>query len=335
MVPETTFDIPRVICAPMAGGPSTVRLAAAVCDAGGLGFLAAGYVPAEQFAGHVARLRSQTDRPFGVNLFVVAEQHVDQSALDRYLADIAPDAARVGVELGEPRFDDDDVGRKLALLLESPVAVVSFTFGCASAATVAALHEVGTQVWQTVTSVADARVAIDTGCDVLVAQGAQAGGHRGSFVDDGGVDALDTLDLVRELCAHTALPVIAAGGIADAADTDAALAAGAVAVQAGTAFLLADEAGTHELHRAAVVSDTPTAFTRAFTGRTARGVENAFMRAHPDAPAAYPQVHHATTPMRAAAKAAGVGDLVSCWAGTRHHRARSVPAADVVRALGG
>lgn len=319
----------------MAGGPSTVELAAAVCEAGGLGFLAAGYLSAQAMSEQIARLRATTDAPFGVNVFLVRATAIDHDAVGAYVEGLRERAARYGVEPGTPRFDDDDEQAKLALLREARVPVVSFTFACPSREIVTALQAVGTSVWVTVTNPEDAQLAAATGCNSLVVQGAAAGGHRGSFVEDGGIDALDLPALMHEVRRVTQLPLVATGGIMTRDDVRCALDAGAVAVQAGTAFLLAPEAGTSDVHRAAVASEAPTGWTRAFTGRTARGVINEFMRAHPGAPAAYPQLHHATAPIRAAARAAGAAEDVSLWAGTRHAIARNVPAAQVVRELRG
>lgn len=317
----------------MAGGPSTVQLAAAVCEAGGLGFLAGGYRPAEMLAREIAELRALTHQPFGVNVFVVPREPIDEHAVAGYVRSLRPHAERFGVAVGNAIYDDDDIAGKLAVLLDAAVPVVSFTFACPSPKTVQALQSVGSRVWVTVASVADAREALETGCDALVVQGLEAGGHRGAFHDDGGEGALGTVALVQAVAALASVPLIAAGGVATAADVRAVRAAGAAAAQAGTAFLLTPEAGTDPLHRTAVASDAPTALTRAFTGRTARGIENAFMRMHLDAPAAYPHIHHATAPIRSAARAAGDPSMVSLWAGERHALARSVPAADVVRAL--
>lgn len=326
-------DIPTIVLAPMAGGPSTVGLAAAVCEAGGLGFLAAGYLTAAQVEAQVEELRTATDRPFGVNVFVVRQVEVDEVALDAYLASIEPDARALGASLGAPTFDDDAFAEKLEVLLRSPVSVVSFTFGCPEASEVRSLQRVGSRVWVTVTSVDEARIAIDVGADALIAQGSSAGGHRASFVDDGGDGALDIDELVTALVPEVDVPVIAAGGVATAADVARVRGLGARAVQVGTAFLLADEAGTNATHRAAIGSRRDTGWTRSYSGRTARGIVTEFMRAHEDAPAAYPQVHHATSPMRAAARAVGNAEYTNLWAGTRHEFARPMPAGDVVRSL--
>jgi nitronate monooxygenase len=314
--------IPPVVLAPLAGGPSTPELAAAVANAGGLGFVAAGYLPPDELEARLRRARELTDGLLGVNLFVLEEQPVDGRALAAYVDELA----REGVELGEPRFDDDWLAEKIEIALASDIAVISTTFGRPPAA----LADTDKEVWATVASVADAD-GLDV--DALVVQGSEAGGHRGAF-DDADTSDLSLLDLLRELRAVTDVPLIAAGGIGDRAAADAARAAGAAAVQAGTAFLLCPEAGTNDVHRGALTHGGTTAITRAFTGRRARGIDNGFMRAHPNAPSAYPQIHHLTAPMRAAARAAGDADRVNLWAGTSFAQARAVPAAEVVAELG-
>ena len=329
------LDIPRIVLAPMAGGPSTVELAAAVCEAGGLGFLAAGYVSATDMVAQVERLRSVTDAPFGVNVFVIREHAVDAAALADYLRSLEADARLLGVAVGAARFDDDGFEAKVDALVRARVPVVSFTFACPGSETVAALQAVGTQVWVTVTSPEEADLAIAAGCDAVITQGSEAGGHRSSFHDDGGQQALATLALVHELAGRVSVPIIAAGGIATSTDVEEAVAAGAAAVQCGTAFLLSEEAGTHPVHRAAIASDAATAFTRAYTGRTARGVVTDFMRDHADAPCAFPHIHYATAPLRAAARDAGDAHRVNLWAGTRHAVARQGAAAAIVRSLMG
>jgi len=171
------------------------------------------------------------------------------------------------------------------------------------------------------------------GADGLVLQGVEAGGHRGSF-DDSAPGELGLLTLLRLIAAECDLPLIAAGGIFDSAGVSGVLAAGAAAAQLGTAFMLCPEAGTHPAHRAAIESSAPTALTRAFTGRTARGIVNRFMREHDaDAPSAYPEIHHLTSPLRRAARAAGDADRFNLWAGEAHARARAVPAGRLVAEL--
>lgn len=328
------MDFPRlahpIVQAPLSGGPSTPELAAAVSRAGGLGFLAAGYKTAEALRVEIARVRDLTDAPFGVNVFVLEEPAVDEDALSAYRRALAAEAERWAIELGEPRFDDDDLAAKVAVLEEARVAVVSTAFGCPPAELVGRLHDAGSAVWVTIGSAADAAQAAWVGADALVVQGLEAGGHRGGF-DDASDVAL--LPLLRLVALETELPLVAAGGIGDGAAVAAVLAAGATAAQLGTAFMRTPEAGTSPPHRAALAGDTPTGLTRAFTGRRARGIVNEFMRAHTDAPVGYPHLHHVTAPLRAAARAAGDADSINLWAGQAYPLAEEVPAAELVRAL--
>jgi nitronate monooxygenase len=314
-----------IVQAPMAGGPSTVELAAAVSDAGGLGFLAAGYRDPEHLRYEIQAMRG---RVFGVNLFVPGRNEADPDAVAAYVESLAPGA-------GEPRFDDDGWRAKLDVLRDSePVPVVSFTFGCPPLCEARSLQAHGSEVWVTATSAAEARLARDAGADVLVLQGSEAGGHRGTWVDSDEAEALPLLALLElVLSSDLGLPVVAAGGIADAAGVAVVLAAGAAAVQVGTAFMLAPEAGTHPALREAVASDRPTALTRAFTGRLARGIVNSFMTDHPDAPIAYPHIHHATAPLRAEARRRGDAEGFNLWAGEAHALAVERPAAETVRSL--
>ncbi len=322
-----------IVLAPLAGGPSTPGLAAAVSGAGGLGFLAGAYRPVDALRDDIAAVRARTPAPFGVNLFVLRSSAVDEDALVSYVERLRPEAIRYGVELGEPRFDDDGWEAKVALLHDERVPVVSFTFACPSREELAALKGVGSEVWVTITDPAEARAARDAGADALVLQGVEAGGHRGSWSDDDR-DGLGVLALLRLVAAEVELPLVAAGGVADGAAVAAVLAAGAAAAQLGTAFLRAPEAGTSSAHREALATDTPTALTRAFTGRTARGLVNRFLVDHSsDAPAAFPHVHHVTAPVRTAARRAGDADGYNLWAGQAHSLARELPAAEIVETL--
>jgi nitronate monooxygenase len=320
------------VLAPLAGGPSTPELAAAVSDAGGLGFLGAGYLNAEALRAQVRRTRALTARPIGVNLFLLRPVSVDTEAITRYARELEAEAERAGVQLGEPLFDDDAYADKLDVVLAEGVEVVSFTFGCPTLEDVRRIQAKGSEAWVTVTSPEEARAAAAAGANLLVAQGAEAGGHRGAWTDDD-AEAVPLSRLLREIASSVDSPIVATGGIANRADVLAALDAGAQAVQVGTSFLLCPEAGTNDAHRDALVRGGTTAFTRAFTGRRARGLENGFMRAHPGAPSAYPHVHHLTAPLRAAARAAGDADGFNLWAGTSFAQARAVPAHEVVAAL--
>jgi nitronate monooxygenase len=313
----------------MAGGPSTPELAAAVSDAGGLGFLALGYLTSKAAGEQVAALRRLTDRPFGVNLFVPGAP----SEPDGY-APYVERLRRSGLQLGDPRFDDDGWEAKLALVLDQRPAIASFTFGCPTAEVVSTVRSANVEVWVTVTSPAEARLAEARGADVVIAQGAEAGGHRASFEDGPDVPLYGLLALLQLLTAAVDLRVVATGGIATAAAVDAVLSAGARAAQVGTAFMLAPEAGTAPALREAIASDRPTDLTRAFTGRLARGIRNRFMEEHGDAaPVAYPEVHYLTAPLRAAAREAGDAESINLWAGEAHALARPLPAGEITAAL--
>lgn len=319
----------------MAGGPSTPELAVAVCGAGGLGFLAAGYKPAEVVREEISTVRAANAAPFGVNLFVPSPAPADPASLREYLEELEPEAERFGVELGEPRFEDDDWERKLELVLDERVAVVSLAFGCPGPELVDRLHGAGVAVWVTVTSAAEAVQAQAAGVDALVLQGTEAGGHRGGFADDGHAGGLGLLALLRIVAGTVSLPLIATGGIADGAGVAAVRCAGASAVQVGTALMLAPEAGTNEAHRRLLRQRVPTALTRAFTGRLARGIVNRFMVEHSaGAPIAYPEINHVTSPLRAVARSRGDADGFNLWAGQAHELAEPLPAAEIVRTMG-
>ncbi|MGE0026281.1 MAG: nitronate monooxygenase [Thermoleophilia bacterium] len=323
-----------VVLAPLAGGTTTPELVAAVGEAGGIGFIGAGYRTPDDLAAQVAAVRALSPTPFGVNVFVPRSDPVDGDALAAYVRTLHADAARLGTEVGEARDEDDAWDAKIAMLMRDPVPVVSFTFACPPPATVAALRSAGSEVWVTVTRAAEARAAAAAGAQALICQGAEAGGHRGAWDDRDDAESLGLLALLRLAAGATDLPLVAAGGIADGAAVAAVIAAGASAAQLGTAFLRAAEAGTHPAHRAALAEEGRTGLTRAFTGRTARGIVNRFMEEHEaDAVVAYPHVHHATSPLRAAARRAGDAGGFNLWAGQAHVLAREAPAGEIVRTL--
>jgi nitronate monooxygenase len=324
-----------IVQAPLAGGASTPRLAAAVNRAGGLGFLAAGYKTADAVRRDIRELRSLTSEPFGVNIFAPPAPRVDGGALESYAARLEAEADRYGVELGASRYDDDHFAAKLALVVAERVEIVSFTFGCPQGEVVARLREAGCDVWVTVTNPDEAIQAQAAGANALVVQGFEAGGHRGYFRDDLDSEDIGLLVALRLVAHRVDLPLVAAGGIADGAAVAAALCAGAAAAQVGTALMLTPEAGTSAPHRAALASPGVTRLTRAFSGRQARGIVNRFMEEHSgQAPIAYPEVHHLTTPIRTAAREAGDPQAINLWAGQAYSLAQEAPAAEVVRRLG-
>lgn len=324
-----------IVGAPMAGGPSTPALAAAVSEAGGLGFLGAGYKPVGVLSEDIAATRALTGRPFGVNVFALVDgEPAKADVVAAYAARLAGEAARAGVALGEPRFEDDGFAAKMEALVADPVAVVSFTFGLPPRPAVERLQTAGSEVWVTVTSPAEARAAAVLEPDALVVQGVEAGGHRGVFVDDERAPELTLLAALQLIGATVDLPLVATGGLSSGAAIGAALVAGAAAAQVGSAYLRTPEAGTSDAQRAATATDAPTALTRAFTGRTARGIVNRVLIEHSAAaPRAYPEVHHLTVPLRAHGRAVGDADLINLWAGQAHALAPELPAGELTQQL--
>jgi len=325
-----------VIAAPMAGGASTPHLVVAVGAAGGLGFLAAGYKTPDVLARQIGAVRGDSAHPFGVNVFVPQAPPSDLAGVERYRLALEPAARARGVELPPTRVDDDWFAEKIDLLVDLRVPVVSFTFGLPSADVVARLHQVGTSVFATVTSVAEALQGATRGVDALCVQGPDAGGHRGTFNTADRPETVPLEGLVAAVLDAVGLPVIAAGGIHSGEQVAALLEAGAAAVQLGTAFLRTDESGAPHAHKDALADPrfTHTVITRAFSGRAARGLLNAFITEHDaSAPWAYPQVHHLTAVLRADAGRRGDADGLALWAGTGYRWATAEPAADVLTRL--
>jgi nitronate monooxygenase len=322
-----------VVLAPLGGGPSTPRLTAAVSEAGGLGLLAWAYLAAADAERALAETRALTASRFGINVFAPVAGPTPEHVYAEYTAQLRAWAQARGEEIGEPRFGDDDWAAKIDLLLAQPVPVVSFAFGCPARDVLEALREAGSETWVTVTSPAEAVQAAQSGADALIVQGYEAGGHRGGFTDSQEPPLYGLLALLELVLAEVELPVVASGGVATGRGLAAVLAAGAHAAQIGTAFMLAEEAGTSEVHKQALRSDAPTALTRAFTGRLARGVQNRFMHEHLDAPIAYPELHYVTAPLRKRGRERGDADVVNLWAGQTHRLARDLPAGEIVRQL--
>ncbi|NYG57384.1 nitronate monooxygenase [Nocardioides daedukensis] len=313
-----------VVCAPMAGA-STPELAAAVSSHGGLGFLAAGYLSVSAMASEVAAYRTLTTAPVAINLFTPQVDRTLEFApsLAGYRAALEPVAARLGATPGQPTYDTDAFEEKVAWLVAHPVDAVSLTFGPVPVESVVALQQVGTKVGFTVTSADEAQRAAGLGADFLVAQGCGAGGHRGTWNVADVPNELVTAEVVTATATATGLPVIAAGGVGSAEDVSDLLAAGALSVAVGTLFLACEESKASTLHKAALTSGRfPEAtVTRAFSGRWARALVNDFVREYDGlAPSAYPNVHHLTKPLRAAAADAGDVEGLALWAGAARPR---------------
>jgi nitronate monooxygenase len=332
----TQSELP-VIAAPMAGGATTPALVSAVAAAGGFGFLAAGYKAPEAMAAEAALL-SEAGVAFGMNLFVPSASPISEADFRRYAGELSEEGRPYGLDLAAaPMIEDDDHWQaKVDLLLDKPVPVVSFTFGLPERRVIDALRRAGSRVLATVTTAREASAARDLGVDGLIAQSTEAGGHSGTHTPRQVVPVVPLAELVRQLTTTTGLPVIAAGGVADAGQAREQFRAGASAVMVGTLLLRTDESGASDVHKDALADArrTETVITRAFTGRPARGLRNSFIDRHePSAPLGYPAVHHLTRPLRAAAAAAGDPDRVHLWAGTGYRRARTGPATEVITEL--
>lgn len=330
-----------IIQAPMAG-TSTPKLAAAVSNAGGLGSIALGAV--DEVAGRrmIAETRAATSRPFNVNLFVHLPARADAAREAAWIQRLQPSFARFGAEppatLREIYRSFRENPAMLAMLLEEKPAVVSFHFGLPPRDQVAALKRAGIHLLASVTNLAEGRLAADAGMDAVVAQGFEAGGHRGMFNPDAPDQELGTEALTRALVKHLPIPVIAAGGIMDGAGIARALDWGAAAAQLGTAFIASPESSADAGHRAALLRpEAKTVMTRAISGRPARSLVNSFTRLGETIEAgeipAYPIAYDAGKALNAAAKAQGDFGYGAQWAGMGVAHARALPASEMVAVL--
>ncbi|WP_416772719.1 NAD(P)H-dependent flavin oxidoreductase [Pseudomonas sp. RHF3.3-3] len=329
-----------LIQAPMAG-VSTPQLAAAVSNAGGLGSLGIGASSVEQARQAIRETAALTDKPFNVNVFCHQPALPDPARDTGWLQVMGPLFREFGAEpptaLREIYRSFLDDAPMLEMLLEEKPAVVSFHFGLPPQATIAALKGIGATLLCSVTSLAEARLAEQAGVDALVAQGYEAGGHRGLF-DPGEDTKMGTLALTRLLVARSTLPVIAAGGIMDGAGIRAALTLGASAVQLGTAFILCPESSANAAYRAALKGSAAerTEVTHVISGRPARGLVNrnfTLLEGREVAVAAYPYAYDANKQLNAAATAKGCHDFAAQWAGQAAPLARELPAAALVQVL--
>jgi nitronate monooxygenase len=325
-----------VIVAPMAGGPSTPALAAAGTNAGGLGFVAAGYLSAEALAERVVAARKLTSGPLGVNLFVPQPSAATPEGIEKYTAALAPDAARYDAKPGNPVYTDDDWAAKVDVLLDLKPEVASFTFGLPTPEECQRLRDAGITTVGTVTSVDEADAAVDCGVDAVAVQGPAAGGHRGTFDPVAEPNPQPLSELLAATVARVSVPVIAAGGLMTGDDVNRVIGEGAVAAQLGTAFLLSDEAGSSPVHRAALQDSafTETVVTKSFSGRYARGLRNRFVDDHEaQAPFGYPEIHYLTGPLRAASVRAGDPHGTNIWAGTGFKSIKAGRVAEIMNGL--
>jgi nitronate monooxygenase len=332
-----------IVQGPFGGGASSVALAAAVSNAGGLGSFGAHALPPPDVARVIGELRARTALPFNVNLWVPLPEEAalrfTPASFEAALALLRPYLRELGA--AEPTFREragQDFEAQLAAVLEARPPVVSFVFGAPPPAAMAALRERGILTVGAATTVDEAKLLEAAGFDAVVASGSDAGGHRPSFLRPAEESLNGTFSLVPQVADAVRLPVIAAGGVADARGVRAALALGASAAQLGTAFLACDESNASEGHKRALVSPDArwTTLTRLFSGRHARGIRNrltAELRAHEGDVPAYPLQNWLTQGLRAAAGAAGRPELQSLWSGQAAGLVRRRAAADLVAAL--
>jgi nitronate monooxygenase len=335
------IDLP-LIQAPMAGSQGSA-LAVAVSNAGGLGSLPCAMLNVEAMRKELMTIRGQTIRPYNVNFFCHAQPEPDaeretiwRRTLSPYFTELGVDANAIPAGPGRLPFSTETAD----VLEEFKPAVVSFHFGLPAPQLLARVRKWGAKILSSATTVEEARWLEIHGVDAVIAQGLEAGGHRGNFLSEDLTTQVGTFALVPQVVQAVKIPVIAAGGIADARGVAAAMALGAAGVQIGTAYLLCPEASTSTVHRAALKSDAAhvTALTNLFTGRPARGIVNRLMRElgpmSPAAPA-FPSATAAIAPLRAKAESLGSGEFSPLWAGQNADGCKEVSAALLTRELAG
>jgi len=330
-----------VIQAPLAGGGDTPGLVAAVGEAGGLGFIGGAYLTPQQILEAAQAVRARTARPFGISLF--APQPLPDAPQDPRpaLECLAPFHAELELPPPQvPALAADSFAEQLAAALEGGASVFSFTFGILPASAIEAIKARGVFLIGTATTVDEGIALEKAGVDAVVTQGAEAGGHRGSFAAEFEAAMVGTISLVPQVVDAVRVPVIASGGIMDGRGIAAALALGAQAVQMGTAFLACDESGVPEAYKQAILKarEHETRLTRVFSGRPARGIVNRFMteverNAGPGAVLPFPFQNALTRPLRVAAARQGRAEFLSLWAGQGVRMARRQPAAQFVARL--
>jgi nitronate monooxygenase len=328
-----------IIQGPMGGGPSTPELVAAVSNAGGLGSLGAAYLTPEQITDAIRRIRELSSRPFSVNLFAGGwsmDQTCDPGSMLALLSEVHETLGLPPPVAPSPV--PDPFPSQLEAVLQTRPPIFSFTFGIPDREAMRRLKAQGILILGTATTVEEAVQLERAGVDAIIAQGAESGAHRGTFAGPFESSMFPMLELVRIAARAVSLPVIATGGMMDGRDIVAALKAGASAAQLGTAFLPSPESGASEVYKRAILKakEDTTVVTRAFSGRPARGLKNAFIAAldgKQNFILGYPLQNALTRSMRTAAAQQGIPDYLSLWAGQGVARAREMPAGDLVALL--
>jgi nitronate monooxygenase len=340
-----------VIQAPMAGGPTTPELVAAVSNAGGLGSLGAAYLSPETLREQVREIRRLTRAPFNVNLFVPSPFGVDPERIKRSDELLGPYREELGIQAPDIQAPDiqapempssfafeESFDDQLEVVLEEGVTVFSFTFGVPGEEQLRRLRDAGVITVGTATTVREGLRLEESGVDVVVAQGGEAGGHRGTFLGDFRDALIGTMALVPQIVDALSVPVIAAGGIMDGRGLAAALVLGAEAAQMGTAFLACEESGAHPEFKKAVLgaAEDETAITRAFSGRAARGIKNRLLvevGEYEEELPPFPVQNALTRDVRAGAQRQGRPEFMSLWAGQAARLTRLATAAQIVQGV--
>jgi nitronate monooxygenase len=328
-----------IVQAPMGGGISTPELVAAVSNAGGLGSLGLGYSSPADIRQAIQAVRALTDKPFAVNLFVTEEHPVNADKMERARQAVAECCKELNIKISPAHAPYAPVfAEQMQVLIDEKIPVFSFTFGVPSANWLEALRANKTVLIGTATSLAEARMLAEKGIDIIAAQGVEAGGHRGTFIGKAKDSLFDIISLTRSIIYNVTTPVLASGGIMNAEGIVGALAAGAMGVQMGTAFLTCPEAGTNAAVKHLLLQSEfdDTTLTTAFSGKLARGIKNAFitrMQKHETEILPYPIQNALTAAMRTAAAKQGNTDFISMWAGQHAYLSTGAPAGELIAEL--
>ena len=326
-----------IIQAPMAGGATTPQLVAAVSNAGGLGSLAAGYIAPDEIKQAIKEIRELTSNPFAVNLFIPEEHHATSIQMQKACNDINQTCSELWIEVSpiqEPYAQPFE--EQLQIIFEEKIPVFSYTFGLLNAAWVSQFKKIHTILIGTVTNLAEAQALKENGADVIVAQGSEAGGHRGTFLNKAEDSLIGLMSLVPQLANTVKIPIVAAGGIMDGRGILAALNLGACGVQMGTAFLTCHESGIPPIYKQVLLTqkqDT-TILTRSFSGKLARGIRNQFTdHLNQSNILDYPIQNALTSAMRKAATTQNNINFMSLWSGQSVQLCRNISARELVSHL--
>lgn len=330
------IEVP-IIQAGMAGGTTTPQLVAAVCNAGGLGTLGAGYMSPQQIREHIKQIRQLTNQPFAVNLFV--PEPINQEPLCKVeTINKIMKSYRDELGIAEPHMStySESIEDQLAIVLEEQIPIFSFTFGIPSPEIIKELKKNNVIMIGTATSVNEAIQLELNGVDLIVGQGSEAGGHRGTFMEDCEDSLIGTMALIPQIVDSVKVPVIASGGIMDGRGLLASLVLGADGVQMGTAFITCLESGTHSEHKKAILTNNEqsTVFTRTFSGKLARGIKNRFiieMEQYLDEIPSYPIQNALTRDIRSASANQNRSDLMSMWAGQALRLSKTKSAEELIK----